>query len=117
MPNSFGSLTDLGKDDDWALAMVDDMPPPLQVVGVSSVGFIVSWRCEFVKVILGVFLACLVTPRVTLVATVAIRWHLKAFSGAPVPNGMREFGIAIREVDLVKPSVQVKEIGYLLGLA
>lgn len=36
----------------------------------------------------------------------AIRWHLKAFSGAPVPNGMREFGIAIREVDLVKPSVQ-----------
>ncbi|TYK04287.1 uncharacterized protein E5676_scaffold527G00120 [Cucumis melo var. makuwa] len=104
MPNSFGSLTDLGKGDDWALAMVDDMPPPLQVV------------------ILGVFLACLVTPRVTLVATVAIglaifRWHLKAFSGAPVPNGMREFGIAIREVDLVKPSVQVKEIGYLLGLA
>lgn len=33
MPNSFGSLTDLGKGDDWALAMVDDMPPPLQVVG------------------------------------------------------------------------------------
>lgn len=39
---------------------------------MSSVGFVVSWRCEFVKVILGVFLACLVTPRVTLVATVAI---------------------------------------------
>lgn len=35
-----------------------------------------------------------------------IRLHFEAFGGAPSPGDIEEFDMAIREADLVEPSVQ-----------
>ena len=37
MPNSFSSLIELGEGDKWALSIMDDSPPPLQVDDTTSV--------------------------------------------------------------------------------
>ncbi|KAA0059751.1 reverse transcriptase [Cucumis melo var. makuwa] len=113
MPNSFGSLLEVGDADKWALSIIEGSPPPLQVDEgtdiLSGVSSSISPKGTLTDLLSGVCVEvfCVYASNSNIERRLLWRRLVEITYAWSRPGGeMEDFDLAIRDADLVEPSVQ-----------